>query len=89
MKGSVPLFWKILVAVLTVLCVGLLVAVVVMSVKYVNLKESTKKAEAVGTCKDGELNAGEPPKSNGLFTDLTAKELTRVRDYMLNSLHWS
>ena len=83
MKGSVPLFWKILVAVLTVLCVGLLVAVVVMSVKYVNLKESTKKAEAVGTCKDGELNAGEPPKSNGLFTDLTAKELTRVRDYML------
>ena len=82
MKTGVPLFWKVLVAVLTVLCVGLLVAVIVVSVKYTDLK-GQKQTEETETCpSQGSTHSGAAPKSHGLFTDLSTKEILAIREYM-------
>lgn len=84
-KGSVvvPIKWKIAVTILVLLCVGLLIALIVVAVDFAQYKEKYPSDTESNTCADGILNEGGLPKSQGIFNDLTSEEIIAVRDFML------
>lgn len=84
-KGSVvvPIKWKIAVTILVLLCVGLLIALIVVAVDFAQYKEKYPSDTESSTCADGILNEGGLPKSQGTFNDLTSEEIIAVRDFML------
>ena len=79
----VPIKWKIAVTVLVVLCLGLLVALIVVTVDFVQYKENYPSDSESNTCADGILNEGDLPKSEGIFNDLSRDEIIAARDFML------
>lgn len=84
-KGSVvvPIKWKIAVAILFLLCVGLLIALIVVAVVFSQYRDKYPSDTESNTCAEGILNEGEPPKTKGIFNDLTSEELIAARDFML------
>lgn len=84
-KGSVvvPIKWKIAVAILFLLCVGLLIALIVVAVVFSQYRDKYPSDTESNTCVEGILNEGEPPKTKGIFNDLTSEELIAARDFML------
>ena len=84
-KGSVdvPIKWKIAVTILVLLCVGLLIALIVVAVDFSQYKDKYPSDSESNTCAEGILNDGEPPKTRGIFNDLTSEEIIAARDFML------
>ena len=79
----VPIKWKIAVTILLLLCVGLLIALVVIAIDFVQYKDKYPGKQEHEDCGDGLLNEGELPKSQAIFKDLTSDELLAARDFML------
>ena len=79
----VPIKWKIAVTVLFLLCLGLLIALIVVAVDFAQYKEDHPSKQEGDTCADGILNDGELPKSQAIFDDLSSEELIAARDFML------
>lgn len=79
----VPIKWKIAVTILVLLCLGLLIALIVVAVDFVQYKEKYPSDPQSDTCADGILNEGELPKTQGIFNDLSREELIAARDFML------
>ena len=84
-KGSVvvPVKWKIAVTILVLLCVGLLIALIVVAIDFSQYKDKYPRDTESNTCAEGILNEGEPPKTRGIFNDLTSEEIIAARDFML------
>lgn len=78
----VPIKWKIAVFILLLVSIGLLIAVIVVAVEFAQYKEKYPSNPEANTCADGILNDGEPPKSQGIFNDLSRKEVIAARDFM-------
>lgn len=87
MKGNaneVPTKWKILVTLLVFLCIGLLVALIVVAVDFVQYKEKNPaKQQKHEDCAAGVPNEAKLSKSQEIFNDLSSDELIAVRDFML------
>ena len=79
--------WMIIAIVFIVISIALLIALIVVATK----KEKSEKepdsgsheAVSVESCADGMSSSKDPPKSSGVFDDLTVDEITAVRDYLL------
>ena len=81
--NEVPIKWKIAVTILALLCVGLLIALIVVAVDFVQYKNKYPSKQEHEDCADGIVNEGELPKSQALFKDLLSDELIAARDFML------
>ena len=80
--------WMILAIVFIVISIALLIALIVVATKQAETSEEhpdngSHGAVGVESCADGMSSSNEPPKSAGVFDDLTVKEITAVRDYLL------
>ena len=83
--------WKVLAIVFIVISVVLLIALIVVATKQTEAKAGPKKNKSpdyrrnssVPSCADGMSKPSKPPKSAGVFDDLTVTEITSVRDYLL------
>jgi len=84
-KGSVvvPIKWKIAVTILVLLCVGLLIALIVVAVDFSQYKEKYPSDTEGNTCPERLLDEEELPKTQGIFNDLTSEEIISARDFML------
>ena len=71
------LLLKILVGLLAVLSLALLVAVIVLSTK------GSTAVPDLGFCSEESKLASSPPRSSGLYDDLSKEEIIAVRDYIL------
>ena len=82
-----PVFkWKVLTIVFIVISVALLIALIVVATKQTKPKSADSGVHSKATvqsCADGMSNPTKPPKSAGVFDDLTVKEIASVRDYLL------
>ena len=87
-----PVFkWKVLTIVFVVISVVLLIALIVVATRQTKGKAGPKQNKSpdyrrnssVPSCADGMSKPSEPPKSAGVFDDLTVEEITSVRDYLL------
>ena len=87
-----PIFkWKVLAIVFILISVVLLITLIVVVTKQSKTKAEPNENKSpdsirnasVPTCADGMSNPSEPPKSAGVFDDLTVFEITSVRDYLL------
>ena len=82
-----PVFkWKVLTIVFIVISVALLIALIVVATKQTKPKSADSGVHTKATvqlCADGMSNPTKPPKSAGVFDDLTVKEIASVRDYLL------
>lgn len=81
-SAVVPIKWKIAVTILVLLCLGLLIALIVVAVDFVQYKEKYPSDPESDTCADGILNEGESPKTRGIFNDLSRDEIIAARDFM-------
>ena len=87
-----PLIWKVLAIVFIIISIALLIALIVVATKLSNSKDSNASKnqsvssgdDKVQTCAGGMPNPDEPPKSVGVFDDLTVDEIKAVRDYLMN-----
>ena len=79
----VPIKWKVAVTILLLLCLGLLIALIVVAVDFVQYKEKYPSKQEKDDCAEGILHEGELPKSQAIFNDLTSEELIAARDFML------
>ena len=83
--------WKVLTIVFVVISVVLLIALIVVATRQTKGKAGPKQNKSpdyrrnssVPSCADGMSKPSEPPKSAGVFDDLTVEEITSVRDYLL------
>ena len=84
-KGSVgvPIKWKIAVTVLVLLCVGLLIALVVVAVDFTQYKERYPNNPETNSCAEKTLEFGEVPKTQNIFNELSREELIAARNFML------
>ena len=84
-KGSVgvPIKWKIAVTVLVLLCVGLLIALVVVAVDFTQYKERYPNNPETNSCAEKTLEFGEVPKTQNIFNELSREELITARNFML------
>lgn len=81
---AVSLKWKVAVAILVLLCVGLTIALVIVAVDFTRYKEKYPGKLAHKDCPEGTLEAQRDlPKSQAIFADLSSEELIAVRDFML------
>ena len=79
----VPIKWKIAVTILSLLCLGLLIALIVVAVDFAQYKDKYPGKQEEHGCADGLLEDGELPKSHAIFNDLSSEELIAVRDFLL------
>lgn len=84
-KGSVdvPIKWKIAVTVLLLLCIGLLIALVVVAVDFVQYKEKYPSNPETNSCAERTIAVEELPKTRDIFSDLSREEIIAARDFML------
>ncbi|KAK2567772.1 Amiloride-sensitive amine oxidase [copper-containing] [Acropora cervicornis] len=81
---AVSLKWKVAVAILFLLCVGLTIAVLLVAVDFTRYKEKYPGKLEHKDCPEGTLDAQRDlPKSQAIFADLSSEELVAVRDFML------
>ena len=73
---------KVVIGLLALTCVGLLVAVIALSV--VIKSESDTSNEDLLSCASSPSSNGATYSSNNLFRDLSEDEIIRVQDYILN-----
>ena len=89
--SSVPMLWKVLAIIFIVISVALLITLIVVATKQQKgaenqdskPKPTSKTTMSVEPCADGMTSSKEPPKSSSPFNDLTVREITAVRDYLL------
>ena len=81
------MLWKVLTIVFIVISIALLIALIVVATKKVKSHENQENGSQVAVsmepCAEGMSVSDEPPKSSGVFDDLTVDEITAVRDYLL------
>ena len=84
-KGSVgaPIKWKIAVTVLVLLCVGLLIALIVVAVDFTQYKKRYPNKLKTNSCAEKTLEFGEVPKTQNIFNELSREELIAARNFML------
>ncbi|KAL9971319.1 hypothetical protein ACROYT_G023830 [Oculina patagonica] len=79
--------WMIIAVVFIIISIALLIALIVVATKQVKSEEhpdnGSHEAVSVESCAEGMSSSNEPPKSAGVFDDLTVDEITAVRDYLL------
>ena len=82
---STPVVWKVLTIVFLVISIALLIALIVVATKREDSRERKTDSQPIhaDVCEDGMSSSDETPKSAGVFDDLSAEELTAVRDYLL------
>ena len=82
-----PILWKVLAIVFIVISIALLIALIVVAMKQQKSDDADSNHDAhpaLSVCADGMTSSNDPPKSAGVFDDLTVDEITAVRDYLLN-----
>ncbi|PFX27819.1 amiloride-sensitive amine oxidase [copper-containing]-like [Stylophora pistillata] len=87
---TAPVVWKVLAIVFIVISVALLIALIVVATKKSKSdREPAKNSKGdtvfqVGNCANGMGDQpADPPKSSGLFDDLTIQEITTVKEYLV------
>jgi len=85
--SSMLMLWKVLAIVFIVISFALLIALIVVATKQGKTDEDQENgshvALSVESCAEGMTTSDDPPKSAGVFDDLTVDEITAVRDYLL------
>ena len=85
--ARVSRLWMIIAVVFIVISIALLIALIVIATKPEKSQESPDNGfhepVSVESCADGMSSSNDPPKSAGVFDDLTVDEITAVRDYLL------
>lgn len=90
---NAPVVWKVLAIVFILISVALMIALIVVATK--KSKSDREPAEnskgdhviQVENCENGMDGLADPPKSSGLFDDLTIEEIIAVRAYLMEHLH--
>ena len=79
--------WMIIAVVFIVISIALLIALIVVATKPEKRQENPDNGShepvSVESCAEGMSSSNGPPKSAGVFDDLTVDEITAVRDYLL------
>ena len=86
-SARVSRLWMIIAVVFIVISIALLIALIVVATKPEKRQENPDNGShepvSVESCANGMSSSNDPPKSAGVFDDLTVDEITAVRNYLL------